>query len=84
MKKMVCFCVFSKLHVFSALYFSIVSFDILMDRKEFRSSVFQRAFQYLRRHKARMSLDRFSYLQNSVEGKITECLNMLLRSVGIV
>ena len=55
-----------------------------MDKKEFKSSVFQRAFQYLRRHKARMSLDRFSYLQNSVEGKITECLNMLLRSVGIV
>ena len=49
-----------------------------MDTGEFRSPVFQRVYQYLRRHVGHVSLDRFSYRLQSVEGKPVECLQMLL------
>ena len=49
-----------------------------MDDKEFRSSVFQRVFQYLQRHIARSPLDRFMYTESSVERTPMECLVVLL------
>ena len=49
-----------------------------MDTEEFRSPVFQRVYQYLRRHVGRVPLDRFSYRLQSVEGKPVECLQILL------
>ena len=49
-----------------------------MDIGEFRSPVFQRVYQYLRRHVGRVPLDRFSYRLQSVEGKPVECLQILL------
>ena len=49
-----------------------------MDSREFRSPVFQRVYQYLRRHMEHISLDTFSYMPESVEGKPVECLQILL------
>ena len=49
-----------------------------MDDKEFNSSMFQRVFQYLQRHIAHLSLDRFMYAESSVEGTAMECLVVLL------
>ena len=50
-----------------------------MDVKKFKSAVFQRAYQYLRRHDQDMSLDVFSYTSKSIEGSPVECLHVLLR-----
>lgn len=51
----------------------------MMDEKEFRSSHFQRVYQYLRRHISLSPLDRFSYNPVLVEGKHVECLQVLLK-----
>ena len=49
-----------------------------MDDKEFNSSMFQRVFQYLQRHTANVSLDRYMYAESAVEGTAMECLVVLL------
>lgn len=54
---------------------------VLFDVKEFKSSSFQRVFQYLRRHVVRFPLDKFSYTLGSVECNPKECLSILLRYV---
>ena len=51
----------------------------LMDEKEFRTSHFQRVYQYLRRHSSLAPLDRFSYSPGLVEGQHVECLQVLLK-----
>ena len=51
----------------------------MMDDKEFRSSYFQRVYQYLKRHISSVSLDRFSYTPELVEGNHIECLQVLLK-----
>ena len=48
-----------------------------MDDEEFRSSIFQRVYQYLRRHIAKYDLDAFSFT-GSVEGNVSDCLFLLL------
>ena len=48
-----------------------------MDEEEFRSSTFQRVYQYLRRHIAKYDLDDFLYT-GSVEGNPADCLYLLL------
>ena len=48
-----------------------------MDDEEFRSSTFQRVYQYLRRHIAKYDLDAFSFT-GSVEGSAQDCLYLLL------
>ena len=58
--------------------FSIDPYIMSMDDKEFRSFVFQRVFQYLRRHIGRIPLDRFTYPMNSIEGRPMDCLEVLL------
>ena len=63
------------IHIF---VFSIDPYVMSMDDKEFRSSVFQRVFQYLRRHIGRIPLDRFTYPMNSIEGRTMDCLEVLL------
>ena len=52
---------------------------IVMDRNEFESESFQRVYQYLRRHATGESLDKFSYNNDSIEGTLTECLEIFLR-----
>ena len=52
-----------------------------MDEGEFRKQNFQRVFQYLRRHETGVSLDRFMYGLQSVEGRPVECLQILLKLV---
>ena len=44
--------------------------------------MFQRSYQYLHRYVSGLSLDEFSYEDNTVEGNIVECLNILLRYVN--
>ena len=63
---------------YSYFVFSIDPYVMSMDDKEFRSSVFQRVFQYLRRHIGRIPLDRFTYPMNSIEGRPMDCLEVLL------
>ena len=63
------------IHIF---VFSIDPYVMSMDDKEFRSSVFQRVFQYLRRHIGRIPLDRFTHPMNSIEGRPMDCLEVLL------
>ena len=52
---------------------------IVMDQKEFQSEMFQRVYQYLRRHTAGSNLDRFSYSEGSVEETPQHCLEIFLR-----
>ena len=50
-----------------------------MDDEEFKSSTFQRVYQYLRRHDSSPSLlDQFKY-EGRIEGSITDCLQHLLK-----
>ena len=51
----------------------------MMDEEEFKSSCFQCVYQYLKRHISAVSLDRFSYIIGSVEGRHVECLQVLLK-----
>ena len=51
-----------------------------MDEEEFRSLSFQRAYQYLRRHIAKYSLDDFTFT-GAAEGTAYDCLYLLLTSV---
>ena len=48
-----------------------------MDDEEFRSSTFQRVYQYLRRHIAKFDLDAFSF-SGVAEGSAADCLSLLL------
>ena len=50
-----------------------------MDEVMFRSPPYQRVYQYLRRHIAQMSLDRFSYQPGSMEGSTASYLEIMLR-----
>ena len=63
---------------FVFFYTHIDAYVMPMDDKEFNSSMFQRVFQYLQRHNANVSLDRFMYAESSVEGTAMECLVVLL------
>ena len=49
-----------------------------MDETEFKSPIFQRVFQYLRRHIDRLPLDSFQYTHGSVEGHQNTFLDVLL------
>ena len=49
-----------------------------MDRQEFVSSHYQRAYQYLSRHIRKSDLDHFSYPGNG-EDNPADCLNIILR-----
>lgn len=49
----------------------------LMDDEEFRSSTFQRVYQYLRRHIAKYNLDEYSFT-GVVEGSAADCMFLLL------
>ncbi|XP_077411767.1 E3 ubiquitin-protein ligase rnf213-alpha-like isoform X2 [Vanacampus margaritifer] len=55
----------------------------LMDEKVFKSSAFQRPYQYLQRFHKNISLDQFSYKTNDGTGSHVECLQMLLIYCGI-
>ena len=69
----------------NAFWISVACTDsslILTDKKEFESPMFQRTYQYLHRYISGLSLDKFSYEDNTVEGNIVECLNILLRYVN--
>ena len=50
-----------------------------MDEAMFRSTPYQRVYQYLRRHIEHVSLDRFSYQTGYVEGSKEDCLDIMLR-----
>ena len=52
---------------------------ISLDDEEFKSSMFQRVFQYLRRYINCMQLNRFTYQQKKIEGRPMECLEVLLK-----
>eukprot|EP00731_Ephydatia_muelleri_P024235 Em0016g506a len=54
----------------------------LMDDEEFRSSTFQRVYQYLRRHIAKYNLDEYSFT-GVVEGSAADCMFLLLTSCGV-
>ncbi|XP_077384207.1 E3 ubiquitin-protein ligase rnf213-alpha-like isoform X2 [Festucalex cinctus] len=55
----------------------------LMDDKVFKSSAFQRPYQYLKRFHENINLDRFSYKANDDQGSHANCLQMLLIYCGI-
>ncbi|XP_068605931.1 E3 ubiquitin-protein ligase rnf213-alpha [Brachionichthys hirsutus] len=56
--------------------------DPLMDDIKFRSSAFQRPYQYLSRFHNQIALDKFAY--QGVEGSHVECLCMLLMYCGVL
>ncbi|MCG8624371.1 MAG: hypothetical protein MJE68_20550 [Proteobacteria bacterium] len=49
-----------------------------MDDEEFHGATFQRVYQYLRRHDAKMNLDHFQY-QATPEGTPHDCLKLFLQ-----
>ena len=51
---------------------------VFMDAEVFRSAVFQRSYQYLRRSSDFQSLAKFSYKLASVEGTVPDVLELLL------
>jgi hypothetical protein len=51
-----------------------------MDVEEFRGATFQRVYQYLRRHAAKVNLDQFQY-QATTEGTPHDCLQLFLQYV---
>ncbi|XP_064403130.1 E3 ubiquitin-protein ligase RNF213-like isoform X2 [Halichondria panicea] len=58
--------------------------DVLgMDDNEFKGATIQRVYQYLRRHAGGHNLDTFSYQGGSVEGKVQDCLKIILSKCGI-
>uniref|UniRef100_A0A672YT28 RING-type E3 ubiquitin transferase n=1 Tax=Sphaeramia orbicularis TaxID=375764 RepID=A0A672YT28_9TELE len=58
--------------------------DPLMDDQEFRSTVFQRPYQYLTRFQKHANLDTFKYdSEKRAEGSHVECLQMFLLYCGI-
>ncbi len=64
---------------FSIEFVLLDNFIRKMDEFEFKSPMFQRVFQYLRRHIDRLPLDSFQYNSGSVEGDQKTCLDLLLR-----
>ncbi|XP_062382955.1 E3 ubiquitin-protein ligase rnf213-beta [Sardina pilchardus] len=59
------------------------NFDPLMDDQEFRSEGIQRPYQFLRKFNRNDNLDRFAYVQGSVEGNRIDCLHHLLANCGL-
>ncbi|XFF88667.1 hypothetical protein AB1E18_014886 [Capra hircus] len=55
-----------------------------MDQRAFRSEIFQRPYQYLRRFHQKENLDTFQYQKDSVEGSPSECIQHLLIYCGVV
>ena len=51
---------------------------VFMDAEVFRSAVFQRSYQYLRRSLDFQSLTKFSYKLGNVEGSVPDVLGLLL------
>ena len=49
-----------------------------MDEEEFKKPVFQRVYQYLRRHDDGKKLDLFTF-QKTVEGNMVDCLKIFLK-----
>ena len=49
-----------------------------MDEEVFRSAIFQRSYQYLRRSSQFQNLASFNYRLGSVEGSVPEVLGLLL------
>ena len=56
---------------------NIEALNIVMDRNEFRSATYQRAYQYLCRHE-KGNIDRFHY-SGKVEGSDINCLEIISR-----
>ncbi|KAL2078388.1 hypothetical protein ACEWY4_026073 [Coilia grayii] len=57
--------------------------DPLMDDQEFRGEGIQRPYQYLRRFNQNANLDRFKYVETTVEGNHVDCLHHLLANCGL-
>ncbi|XP_063077858.1 E3 ubiquitin-protein ligase rnf213-beta [Engraulis encrasicolus] len=57
--------------------------DPLMDDQEFRGEGIQRPYQYLRQFNRNANLDRFKYVEGSVEGNHVDCLHHLLANCGL-
>ncbi|KAF4008099.1 hypothetical protein G4228_019714 [Cervus hanglu yarkandensis] len=55
-----------------------------MDQRAFRSEIFQRPYQYLRRFHQKENLDTFQYQKGSVEGSPCECIQHLLIYCGVI
>ena len=51
---------------------------VFMDTEVFRSAVFQRSYQYLRRSSDFQSLATFNYKLGNVEGSVPDVLGLLL------
>lgn len=61
------------------LLFCVDLSQIGMDDGEFKSSMFQRVYQYLKRHDSSPNLlDQFRY-EGKIEGNITDCLQHILK-----
>ncbi|XP_041937940.1 E3 ubiquitin-protein ligase rnf213-beta isoform X4 [Alosa sapidissima] len=57
--------------------------DPLMDDQEFQSEGIQRPYQFLMRFNRNDNLDRFAYVEGSVEGNHIDCLHHLLANCGL-
>ena len=55
-----------------------------MDQRAFRSEIFQRPYQYLKRFHQKENLDTFQYQKGSVEGSPGECIQHLLIYCGVI
>ena len=74
----VCLCQHPRQYAVCILLHNIAN-CVPMDEAMFQSPPYQRVYQYLHRHIAQKSLDKFSYQPGSVEGTTTKCLKVMLR-----
>ena len=66
--------------LFPYMYINLIDPCVIsLDNEEFKSSIFQRVFQYLQRYINCMQLERFTYQQKKIEGRPMECLEVLLK-----
>lgn len=70
-------------HVRLYCYTSSAPSEIGMDEKEFKSSTFQRVFQYLKGRAECKNLDQFKYSLGSIEGNPAELLDICLKYAAI-
>lgn len=60
---------------------SLSSDNVLMDNQEFESPMYQRVYQYLRRHNKGQKLDKFLYT-GKIEGTKEGSLQIILKYVN--
>ena len=68
---------FADVHVFVLI--DIIASCVLMDEDMFRSHPYQRVYQYMHKHIAKMDLDQFTYQSQFVVRNKDDFLEIMLR-----